>query len=141
MKRFSLLIVLLLAVLVAPLAAQAQEPSEEAPTYVYFLLLKTTPEWLAFTPEERFEYLGTTITPLLEANPNVSVRFFDAEAFSSRYSDVAMIEAASTLDYQFFVEQLRETAFWGTYFEVVEIIPAIENAYSLYYGVDPLTGD
>jgi hypothetical protein len=36
-------------------------------------------------------------------------------------------------------EELRETQFWGTYFEIVEIIPAIENAYALYYEVKPIT--
>jgi hypothetical protein len=26
--------------------------------------------------------------------------------------------------------------FWGTYFEIVEIVPSIENACALYYEVD-----
>jgi hypothetical protein len=42
-------------------------------------------------------------------------------------------------DYQFLIEELRETRFWGTYFEIVEIVPAIENAYALYYAVEPIT--
>jgi hypothetical protein len=69
----------------------------------------------------------------------VKMRFFDAEAFSGRYTDVLMWETAEVKDYQCLVEDLRETLFWGTYFEIVEIVPAIENAYALYYEVEPLT--
>ena len=49
-----------------------------------------------------------------------------------------MWETHHVLAYQAVVEELRETAFWGTYFDVVEIIPAIENAYAAHYGVQPL---
>jgi hypothetical protein len=42
------------------------------------------------------------------------------------------------MSYQALVEELRETAFWGHYFEVVDIIASIENAYARHYDVDPL---
>jgi hypothetical protein len=32
------------------------------------------------------------------------------------------------------------TAFWGTYFKIVEIVPAIENAYAIFNKVTPLSG-
>ena len=44
-----------------------------------------------------------------------------------------MWETANVIDYQFLIDELRETPFWGTYFEVVEIIPAIEDAHLLSY--------
>jgi hypothetical protein len=106
--------------------------------YSFFMLVKTTPTWLAFTPDERFGFLGTTIAPLLEKHPDVSMRFFDSEAYHGRYTDVVVWETADPLAYQAVVEDLRETPFWDTYFEVVDIVPSIENAYARHYQVEPL---
>ncbi|MGH1592195.1 darcynin family protein [Methylobacterium phyllosphaerae] len=36
------------------------------------------------------------------------------------------------------VEALRETAFWDRWFTIVEIIPAVENAYATNYDRAPL---
>lgn len=47
-------------------------------------------------------------------------------------------ETADILAYQAIIEELRKTLFWGTDFEIVEIVPAIENAYATHYGVEPL---
>ena len=66
------------------------------------------------------------------------MRFFDSEAFHAAYTDVVMWETATLLSYQAIVEELRETAFWGHYFEVVDIVESIENGYALHYGVDAL---
>jgi hypothetical protein len=49
-----------------------------------------------------------------------------------------MWETGSILSYQAIVEELRETRFWGTYFEIMDIVASIENAYALHYQVDPL---
>jgi chlorite dismutase len=107
--------------------------------YVYFMLVKTTNTWLQLSTKERFQFLETTISPILKKYPAVNMRFFDSEAFSGNYTDVLMWEASDVKDYQFIVEELRETLFWGAYFEIVEIVPAIENAYALYYEVDPIS--
>jgi hypothetical protein len=32
------------------------------------------------------------------------------------------------------VEDLRETPFWDRFFEIVEILPGVENAYADNYG-------
>ncbi len=107
---------------------------------VYFMLLKTTTTWLQIPTKERFEFLAETITPILKKYHTVKMRFFDSEAFSGHFTDVLMWETAAVKDYQFLVEELRETLFWGTYFEIVEIVPAIENAYALYNDVSPISG-
>jgi chlorite dismutase len=120
--------------------------ASEAPTsrpakqvnHVFFMLVRTTPTWLALTPTERFAFLGETIAPILGRHRDVSMRFFDSEAFSAAYTDVVMWETASVLSYQAIVEELRETKFWGHYFEVVDIVASIENAYALHYDVNPL---
>jgi hypothetical protein len=112
--------------------------TEKALNHVYFMLVKTTNIWLQLSTTERFQFLETTITPILQKHSSVNMRFFDSEAFSGHYTDVLMWETSDVKDYQFLVEELRETQFWGTYFEIVEIVPAIENAYAHYYGVEPI---
>jgi hypothetical protein len=107
--------------------------------HVYFMLVKTTNTWLQLSTKERFQFLEAIISPILQKHSAVKMRFFDSEAFSGHYTDVLMWETSEVKDYQFLVEELRETQFWGTYFEVIEIVPAIENAYALYYEVEPIT--
>jgi hypothetical protein len=100
---------------------------------VYFMLVKTTNTWLQISVQERFEFKENVITPILKKFPSVKMRFFDSEAFSGHVTDVLMWETSNVLKYQFLIEELRETLFWGTYFEVVEIIPAIEDGHLLSY--------
>jgi len=107
-------------------------------THTFFMMVKTTNTWLAKPPKERFAYLGSAIEPILKQHPAVKMRFFDAEAFSSRVTDVIVWETQAIGEYQAIVEKLREIEFWGTYFEIVEIIPAIENAYAAHYDTKPL---
>ena len=108
-------------------------------THTIFMLVKTTTTWLALAPPARFAFLGDVIVPILKANPTVTMRFFDSEAFYARASDVIAWETADLGAYQRVVEALRESSFWGTYFDVVEIIPSIENAYAAHYGVAPIS--
>lgn len=107
--------------------------------HVYFMLVKTTTTWLQIPTNQRFEFVKEIIIPILAKYPTVKMRYFDSEAFSGRYTDVLMWETANVGDYQSLVEKLRETLFWGTYFEIVEIIPAIENAYATFNEVTPLS--
>lgn len=100
--------------------------------------VRTTSAWLALTPPQRFGFLDDVIRPLLAQHPTVSMRFFDAEAFSADVTDVVLWETRSVMDYQSVVEGLRETAFWGTYFEVVAIVASIENGYAHHYDVEPV---
>ena len=41
--------------------------------------------------------------------------------------------------YELLVEELRETPFWDRYFDIVEILPGVENAYAKNYGREPIT--
>jgi Darcynin, domain of unknown function len=106
--------------------------------HVYFMLVKTTTNWLQIPTNQRFEFVTTIIAPIIAKYPTVKMRYFDSEAFSGRYTDVIMWETAHVRDYQSLVEQLRETLFWGTYFEIVEIVPAIEDAYAIFNQVDSI---
>jgi Darcynin, domain of unknown function len=104
-------------------------------TYTIFMLVKTTNDWLALLPAERFAFLDTDINPILQVHPTVKMRFFDAEGFNSRVTDVVVWETADLGQYSAVVERLRESRFWGRYFDVVEIIPGVENAYAEHYQV------
>ncbi len=106
--------------------------------HVFIMNLKTTRAWLDLTPTQRHAFTDNTIRPILAANPSVTMRYFESEAFSADVTDTAMWETHDILAYQEVVEQLRETLFWGHYFEVVQILACIENAFALHYHVDPV---
>jgi hypothetical protein len=113
---------------------QTQDPIP----FTLFMLVRTTPQWLSLKTSERFEFLGSDITPILKQHPDVRMRFFDSEAYNARISDVIVWETADLGQYQSLIEALRESRFWGTYFDIIEIIPAIENAYARHYAVKPV---
>ena len=94
--------------------------------------------WLQLAPPDRFAFVSGTVAPILARHPDVSMRFFDSEAFHAGRSDVILWETATIMSYQAVVEELRETTFRGTYFDVVDIAPSIENAYAIHYGVAPV---
>ena len=99
----------------------------------YFMLLKTTATWLALKPDSRFEYLESIIQPILKKHAAVTLQYFDSEFFSARITDIAMWQTDDQKAWAHLVEDLRCELFWGTYFEIVELIPAIKNAYSSNY--------
>ncbi len=111
------------------------EPTKPV-NYAFFMHVRTTRDWLKLAPRDRFAFVGEVIRPLLAKHPKVSMRFFDAEAFSAEVTDVILWETAEVMAYQAIVEDLRETMFWGGYFEVVGIVASVENGYAIHYGVD-----
>ena len=105
-----------------------------------FMLVKTTPEWLGFTAERRHELARTQLTPILERHAeSVSLRFFDVEFYSARVTDIWMWDAKDHHSYEMLVEALRETAFWDRWFEIVEILPGVEDAYARNYDREVIT--
>ena len=127
--------------LVAPFApVRAQEPAgaaaQAAPRHPFtvFMHVKTTDAFLALSPEERLEWVGEAVVPILEAHPDVRMRFYDSEFYSADTTDVIVWETADLDGYQAVVERLRETRFWGPYFTVRSITPARENAFADFYG-------
>jgi hypothetical protein len=106
--------------------------------HAVFMHVRTTSTSLQLTPKARFVFIDEVIRPLLAQHPKVKMRFFDSEAVTANVTDVILWETPDVMAYQAIVEGLRETAFWGTYFEVVDIVASIENAFAFHYGVDPL---
>jgi hypothetical protein len=110
------------------------------PEFTVFMLVKTTPEWLGFPEERRNELARAQLTPILKKHAaGVSLRFFDVEFYSARVTDIWMWDAKDHRSYQLLVEELRESPFWDRYFEVVEILTGVENAYAKNYNREVLT--
>lgn len=105
-----------------------------------FMLVKTTPKWLTLTVPQRMEAFRTEILPVIEEKAEgVRFRFYDTEFYSTRVTDVWVWEARDHEAWQLLVETLRETPFWDTYFEVVDLLVGVENGYARNYGVEPFT--
>lgn len=119
-----------------PAPAPAQLKSEDR-AYSIFMLVRATPQWLALSPKQRFAYLDKEIQPRLAAHPQVAIKFWDVEHMNARVSDVILFETRNLRQYQSLIEGLRETLYWGHYFEILEILPGIENAYADQYDVEP----
>lgn len=110
------------------------------PAVTVFMLVKTSPEWLGFTIDRRFELLREQFTPILKKHAaSVALRFFDVEFYSTRVTDLWMWDARDHHAWQLLVEDLRETAFWDRYFEIVEILTGVENAYAKNYDREVIT--
>lgn len=98
--------------------------------YVFFILLRATPAWLRLTRQQRRAMGAEHLEPLLASSEGIRMRYFDAEAFTSACSDVMMIETDDPKHHYFFMERLRDSVLLTTpFFEVVQIVPSIEDGY------------
>lgn len=98
-----------------------------------FMMLRTTPLWLRLARAERRDFVGAEIRPILARYPAVRMRYFDAEALSGRCTDIAVWEVDDVGQYAHLIDALRDTRFFAApYFEVVDIVPAIEDGWQDY---------
>lgn len=101
--------------------------------YTFFVHMNATRHWLSLSRQERGEYFSHTLGPILAKYPSVSVRLYDAEAFTARCSDIAIYETENIQEYYFLVDALRDTEMYTIpYFEIVDIFPAIEEGFAEY---------
>jgi Darcynin, domain of unknown function len=111
---------------------QTQEQATEELTV--FVLVKTMPEWLGFSVDQRFAHFARYMQPILKKyEEQVRFTFYDTEFFSARVTDVWMWQAKSRHAYEMVVEELRETPLWDRFFSIVEILAGVENAYARNY--------
>lgn len=111
-----------------PNTAVASSASESAARkYTVFVHVKTRDAWLKLTVPERLSYIGKDVFPILARNPLVKMRFHDAEFYSARLSDVMVFETTDLIQYERVIDDLRDSAFWHTYFDVLDIILTSEN--------------
>tara|TARA_R110002033_G_scaffold39600_2_gene79565 strand:+ start:2671 stop:2997 length:327 start_codon:yes stop_codon:yes gene_type:complete len=100
--------------------------------WTIFMLLRATPHWLGHTITER-DSIAADCLAQAGLGDLVSMRFYDAEAFSGTCSDVAVFETRDLRAYYFVVERLRNTPLFGKpYFDVIDIIPALENGHQTF---------
>lgn len=110
---------------------QNQATEQQEIVLTAFMLVKSMPEWLGFTSEERLRLLATHIEPILNKHrPKVTLRLYDVEFYSARVNDLWVWETTDHHAYELLVEDLRETPFWDRYFQIVEILPGVENTYA-----------
>jgi hypothetical protein len=101
-------------------------------SFTAFMLLTALPAWLSRTRPERERISEETLGAALGRHPGISMRFFDAEAFSGRCSDVAMFTTDDLSDYYVFVEELRDgPLFTVPYFKVEDVILTIEDGHKV----------
>lgn len=102
--------------------------------YTFFMLIKTSPQWLQMSIEDRRTFFNRELAPIMRRWSAVKVRYYDAEFFTARCSDLVVLETEDLVAYQAVIEKLRETLFWDTYFQILEIIPAREDEYVRFDG-------
>jgi hypothetical protein len=116
-----------------------QDNAKFEPELTAFMLVKTMPEWLGLPVDQRFGLLKEHVEPLLRKyRADIRLRFYDVEFYATRVTDIWFWEARNHHAYQLLVEDLRETPFWDHYFEIVEILTGIENAYAKNYNRDAI---
>lgn len=104
-----------------------------------FMLLKTTPAWLGLPVPARGAWVEDHLMPILDRHPGVSLRYFDAEAFSGRVTDVVMWQVADLRDYSLLIDDLRSCDFFAKpFFEVVDTITTLEDAWKDYHAAQGL---
>ena len=104
-----------------------------SPVMTFFMSLRSQPAWLALGRQQRADYIAEHVRPIFARWPQVRLRFYDAVAFSGRWTDRAVFETADLRAYGFLVDGLRDSAFCGLpYFEVLAVMPAREDGYVDY---------
>jgi hypothetical protein len=122
----------------APQAREAS-PTAAATPLTVFMLVKTRVAWLELAAAEQTLLLREQIEPILHRYADeVRLRVYDTEFYSSIVTDVWVWDATSHRAYENVVEALRSTPFWDFYFEIVEILPGVENSYSRDHRQAPL---
>jgi chlorite dismutase len=97
--------------------------------YAIFGLATATEAWLRLSREQRRSFVESELGPMLARFPG-KVRWFDAEAFSTRCSDVILFETDDLREYTFLMERLRDSkVFTEPYFRFQELIPAVEEGF------------
>jgi hypothetical protein len=96
-----------------------------------FLLVRARPEWLSLSRADR-RALGAAAMPV---EPHVRFRQFDCEAFSAMCSDIWMLTVPSPRSLNAVIERLRDKPLFAKpYFDLVAILPAIEDGWKQYEG-------
>jgi hypothetical protein len=101
----------------------------QKPCFAIFVLLRALPSWLSLPRSRRNEIASAALAGAL-TDASVKLRHFDAEAFTAVCSDISVFEADDLTAFYFAMERLRDTPLFAEpYFELIQIIPAIEDGF------------
>ncbi|MFD8144011.1 darcynin family protein [Streptomyces sp. NPDC059708] len=103
-------------------------------TYGIVLTYTLTPRWLALPREERNRMRAAHIEPAFARYADrITARFYDGEAFNSRFSDFAMLETEDLGAYYFLIEALRDTPLISDgYLVLGEVILGVADGFQSY---------
>ena len=102
------------------------------PLFTVFVLLRALPAWLALSREQRRNIGDQAVGSSLEGS-RVTIRHFDAEAFTAFCSDLSVFETDDMATFYSVMERLRDSPLFAKpYFEFVQILPAIEDGFRLF---------
>ncbi|MFD3704476.1 darcynin family protein [Nocardia sp. NPDC058658] len=108
----------------------ASSPGVEPTEYTAFMMLTALPAWLALSRPERRNIADAALGTALAARTKTTMRFYDAEAFTARCSDIAVFATTDLDEYYLAVEQLRDSALFTTpYFRLDDLILSVEDGH------------
>lgn len=100
---------------------------DQLPDHLFlFMHLRATRAWLDLDTPSRRAFFRNTLQPLLSQTPQITLRYFDTEAFNADVSDLILWQTTSLASWSWLCDQLRDTLFWDHYFTVTQILPALE---------------
>ena len=98
--------------------------------YAMFIQMNATKAWLTLSAQERRAYVLNDLAAIFKKYPHVSIEFYDAEAYTKRCSDIAILRTEVLSDYSTLMDELVKIRFFTEpYFEIVDIIPTTEADY------------
>lgn len=112
-----------------PTSSAITDASAQASPFTIFVMLRTLPAWLALPRPQRNDIGQRALRHALKEG-TVSVRHFDAEAFTTTCTDVAVFETRDLHAFYRVMERLRDSPLLVVpYFELMQIIPGIEDGF------------
>ena len=101
--------------------------------YVVIVSLIALPSWLSLSRAERADVISNEVQPAAAAHPECHIRWIDAESMTALCSDVMIIDTTDLRSWNHLWERLRDSSLFAVpYFELVSIVPGIEDGYADY---------
>src|SRR5690242_90744 len=101
-----------------------------ASKYAIFIQMNATRAWLTLPTQERRNHIVQDLAPIVKKYPQVSIEFYDAEAYTIHCSDIAVLKTEALDDYAALMDDLRKSLlFTEPYYELVDVIPTVEANY------------
>lgn len=98
-------------------------------SYVAFLFLTATPDWLVLTEQERDRVVAEELQPALAHHRDaVRIRYYDTEAYSARASDVVMLEFDTPGAHAKLIDELRSSPIFSKPYFILEELLVGEQA-------------